>query len=136
MAALLVACKAVIYPYAKNGVPDIVAGCSMAEVVQRVMYVRKNLPPPVWGTTAYCIRCGRYNHVRASCFAKVSCTICRDSGVVKLFKAHKTHDTSKCLYQYYTMPERDYMPAIEQTGYGSREGTPHDENVMDFYFYN
>jgi hypothetical protein len=140
MAAVLTAGKGVIYPFAMGNIPAIVDGIRMSDVMQRVMDVRKSLPPPVWGTTVYCVRCGRDNHVRAQCVAKVNCTICRDSGVVKLFKAHTTHDTSKCLYQYFTMPERDYMPAIEQAEYtseqaeyGSREVPPRDDDPTDFW---
>jgi hypothetical protein len=115
IAAVLLALKAGLYPASPGKPPAIVQGRNMQDVVESVMAIGKSMPPPPWGCELYCTRCGRDNHVRKTCFAKVWCTICRDSGVVRLYNAHKTHTTANCTYQYQALPSPDH---------GSRSATP------------
>jgi hypothetical protein len=114
IAAVLLALKPGLYP-SPGKPPAIVQGRNIQDVVNRVMDIGKSMPPPSWGCIFYCTRCGRDNHVRKTCFAKISCAICRDSGVVRLYNAHKTHTTANCTYQYQFLPTVDH---------GSRSTTP------------
>jgi hypothetical protein len=110
IAAVLLALKDAIYPgIGPRKPPPVVRGRNIQDVVDRVMAIGKTLLPPAWGSDTFCTRCDRDNHLRHKCLAKVSCSICRESGVVRLFNAHKTHMTSKCLYQYQDLPPRDHI---------------------------
>jgi hypothetical protein len=108
MAAVLLALKDSIYPPGKGKPPKIVHDRNIQDVVERVMKIGKDTPAPTWGLELFCTRCDRDNHTRAKCVAKVCCSICRDSGVNRLFGSHKTHLTLKCLYQYQQLPAPDY----------------------------
>ncbi|KAF1912176.1 hypothetical protein BDU57DRAFT_506163 [Ampelomyces quisqualis] len=113
IAAVLIVLKDGLYPLGKP--PAVVQGRHIQDVVERVMAIGKSSPPPPWGRQRFCTRCDRENHVRANCFAKVNCEICRTSGVKKLYNAHLTHATSKCTYNHYSLPLPDH---------GSRKVTP------------
>ncbi|KAF2825438.1 hypothetical protein CC86DRAFT_407651 [Ophiobolus disseminans] len=109
IAAVLVALRNGLYPLTNRHLPATVQGRNMQDVIKRVMAIGKSLPPPTWGVERFCSRCDRDNHFRVKCFAPVSCTICRDSGVIQLFKNRKTHQTNKCLFQYLELPPKDYI---------------------------
>lgn len=110
ISAVLIALRNGLYPVGNRKLPAIVQGRNVQDVVERVMTIGKSLPAPTWGVERYCSRCDRDNHFRAKCFANVMCTICRDSGVIALFKNRKTHQTNKCLFQYLELPPKDYIP--------------------------
>ncbi|KAF3048660.1 hypothetical protein E8E11_000178 [Didymella keratinophila] len=79
------------------------------DIVEHVQALGKSLPLPSWGQLKFCTKCDRNNHVRTECRAQVQCQICEQSGVVKLFKARKTHQMANCLYQYLEMPRKDHL---------------------------
>lgn len=107
IAALLTSLRDDIY---MHGTPQaVVVNRDIHDVIEHVQALGKSLPLPPWGQLKFCTKCDRNNHVRAECRAQVHCQACEQSGVVKLFKARKTHQMSKCLYQYLEMPPRDYF---------------------------
>ncbi|KAH3945226.1 hypothetical protein HBI56_055370 [Parastagonospora nodorum] len=108
MAAVLLALKDGLYPVGKP--PAVVKGRNIQEVVESVVSIGKSYPPPAWGREHFCTRCQRENHHRPDCFATVSCSICRDSGVVRLYNAHRTHMTANCLFAYQKLPDPDHGP--------------------------
>ncbi|KAH7069838.1 hypothetical protein BKA63DRAFT_89444 [Paraphoma chrysanthemicola] len=121
IAAVLLALKDSLYPgTGTRKPPSVIRGCNIQNVIERVMVIGKTLQSPSWGSDTFCTRCDRDNHLRDKCLAKVSCEICRDSGVIRLFNAHKTHMTSKCLYQYQDLPPRDHL--VRPLAYPQREG--------------
>jgi hypothetical protein len=111
IAAILIALQPVIYPFCYGRPPAVVEGRNIQDVVYNVMWLNKLCPFPSWGRFLFCTRCSRGNHLRQQCYANVFCTICRNSNVKRLYKAHKTHMTSKCLYQYQALPAPDYDAA-------------------------
>jgi hypothetical protein len=115
IAAVLLALVSGFYLVSNRKPPTIVLGRNIQDVVDSVMAIEKMVPPPTWGRVLYCTRCNRDNHARKMCLAKVSCTIRRDSGVVRLYNAHKTHRTSNCTDQYQALPSPDHR---------SRSATP------------
>jgi hypothetical protein len=106
IAAVLLALKGGLYPIGKP--PAVVDGRNIQGVIERIMAIGKLHPPPSWGREIFCTRCNRENHVRADCFAILSCAICQDSGVVRLYNSHRTHMTANCLYNYQNLPYRDH----------------------------
>jgi len=109
IAAVLIALRDGLYPISNRGLPPIMHGRHIQDVVNRIMAIGKELEPPLWGIERFCCRCDRTNHFRVGCFAKVNCKICADSGVIALFKNRKTHATSKCLYNHLQLPPKDYI---------------------------
>ncbi|KAF2849588.1 hypothetical protein T440DRAFT_130838 [Plenodomus tracheiphilus IPT5] len=108
IAAVLLALRKIMYP-SKNGPPATnLFGREIQDVINNVMTVGKSRPAPNWGQALFCTRCGRDNHVRDNCFAKVHCTICHNSGVVRLYNAARTHTADRCMYQYLDLPASDY----------------------------
>lgn len=95
--------------------PSIVDGLDIYTVVNDVMAICKVKPPPPWGIRYYCTRCGLYNHLRATCFANVSCTICKYSRNRKLEGNSGTHATAKCVYNYLELPEVNKSPVMVKT---------------------
>jgi hypothetical protein len=95
--------------------PSIVEGLDIHTVVNNVMAIGKSMPPPLWGTMYYCTRCGLYNHLRTTCFAKLSCTICKYSRNQKLEKNSATHSTAKCVYNYLQLPAVNKSPVTVKT---------------------
>ncbi|KAF2030422.1 hypothetical protein EK21DRAFT_65449 [Setomelanomma holmii] len=130
IAAVLLAVKDVIYPGIGNRKPpQQVRGRPVQSAIQRIMAIGKSLPPPSWGSHTFCTRCGRDNHLRQECFAKVNCSICRDSGVVRLYNAHRTHMTSKCLYQYQDLPPADHAARPAAPSFHAGPCTQQDDYV-------
>jgi hypothetical protein len=86
----------------------IVQGRHIQDVVDHVITTRKSSTPPRWGREPFCTRCGRENHIRASCHARVRCSICYQSNVGRLLSAATTHMTANCLYNYLPKPAPDY----------------------------
>jgi hypothetical protein len=113
MVAVLIVLKSYLYP---TGPPrPFQQHRNIHDVVRRVMALGKTSSPPSWGRSRFCTRCDRDNHVRANCFAKVSCDICRDSGVKRLYNAHLTHSKSKCVYNHHELPDKDYGVPVTAT---------------------
>ncbi|CAO2647594.1 Nn.00g085160.m01.CDS01 [Neocucurbitaria sp. VM-36] len=108
IAAVLIALKDALYPHAIEKPPATVRGRNIQDVVQWVMDIGTSLPSPPWGRELFCTRCDRDNHVRADCFARLECTICQKSGVMRLFNARRTHSTAKCLYRYQDLRPPDH----------------------------
>lgn len=110
IAAVLLALKEDLYvrfPGPNFTAPD---GTTLQHVVNYMSELGNAAPGPSWGKEVYCTRCNRENHYRAACFTKLNCDICRSSGVIRLYNAARTHDTSKCLYQYQALPPLDHNP--------------------------
>jgi hypothetical protein len=110
IAAVLLALNDILYPGITGKPPLVINGLEMKHVVNRLGAYSKQRPARAWGKETFCTRCERDNHVRANCFAKVLCEICQSSGVKRLFAKHRTHTTSRCLYQYQPIPPRDFHP--------------------------
>jgi hypothetical protein len=108
IAAVLLALMGDLYPAGNEKPPAVVQDRDIKDVVENVMATGKSSTPPSWGRMVYCTRCNRDNHVRVDCFSLVRCSICRDSGVVRLYNAHKTHMTCNCTYQYQKLPDPDH----------------------------
>jgi len=108
MAAVLLTLKPWMYPDVPGSPPAIVQGRSMSEVVAGVMEMGQSLSPPPWGELVYCVRCDHKSHLAKSCYTALTCQICSNSGVKRLFGARNTHKTTRCMYQYLPIPLRDY----------------------------
>jgi hypothetical protein len=104
--AILLALKDGMYRLAAP--TAVVQGRHIQDVVDHVMSTGKSSVPPPWGRQLFCTRCGRENHIRTGCHAKVRCSICYDSNVVRLLNASTTHMTAKCLYNYLPKPAPDH----------------------------
>ncbi|KAH6865547.1 hypothetical protein BKA58DRAFT_422871 [Alternaria rosae] len=107
MAAVLLTLKPWMYPDVSGPLPAVVQGRSMSDVVTGVMEMGRSLSPPPWGELVYCIRCDHKSHSAKHCHTALSCQICSNSGVKRLFGARNTHKTT-CLYQFLPVPPRDY----------------------------
>ncbi|KAF1941784.1 hypothetical protein EJ02DRAFT_503301 [Clathrospora elynae] len=108
IAAILLALKDTLYPGTVGKPPVMVQELTVQNVVNGLGAMGKALPAPSWGMEVFCTRCDRDNHVRANCFAKVQCDVCRGSGVKRLYNASRTHVTARYLYQYQDLPPRDF----------------------------
>jgi hypothetical protein len=108
IAAVLLALMNDIYPAGSGKPPAIVQNRNIQDVVENVMAIGRLLPPPPWGHVVFCTRCNRVNYMRANCVSQVSCTNCRESGIVQRFNAHKTHMTPSCTYRYQTSSDPNH----------------------------
>ncbi|KAI8931613.1 hypothetical protein NX059_011265 [Plenodomus lindquistii] len=108
IAAVLLALREIMYP--NKDAPPVanLFGREIQDVINGVMSLAKSRPAPLWGQESFCTRCGRDNHTRDKCFAKVNCDTCYSSGVVRLYNAARTHTSDRCLYQYLDLPAPDY----------------------------
>lgn len=107
MAAVLLALKTTLYPGAGPFKPPaVVDGNDVQEIISTLLTDHKS-PEPVWGMKVLCTRCERNSHLRAECFAKVQCKICRGSGVWRLSNDSRTHKASRCLFQHQALPPPD-----------------------------
>lgn len=106
IAAILTALKDDIYMY---GVPQaVVVNRDIQDVIEHLQALGKSLSAPPWGREKFCTRCDRENHLRTDCRAIVHCLTCENSGVAMLFKARKTHTTSRCLYRFLELHPKEY----------------------------
>ncbi|KAE8827258.1 hypothetical protein PTNB73_09012 [Pyrenophora teres f. teres] len=107
MAAVLITLKENLYPgVGTNKPPAVVDNINIQWIVSALLTENKT-PAPLWGVELFCTRCERENHLRANCFAKLQCEICKCSGVKRLYNASRTHAAGRCMFKYWALPPRD-----------------------------